>query len=83
MGEPTEAALLEMVLKTGGGFAKPALFYREEEIPFDSTRKLMSVGVKSSEAGSFVFVKGAPAHIVQISSYYLSKNSKQLRQNYP
>ena len=78
MGEPTEAALLEMVLKTGGGFAKPALFYREEEIPFDSTRKLMSVGVKSSEAGSFVFVKGAPDVLLPLCTEYLDENGRRV-----
>lgn len=56
-GEPTEAALLKTVLDCGVSLAD---FSRKEEIPFDSSRKLMSVSVESKDKDRFVFSKGAP-----------------------
>lgn len=56
-GEPTEAALMKTVLDCG---EKAENFTRIGEIPFDSTRKLMSVSVKRNDGKCFVFTKGAP-----------------------
>ena len=75
LGEPTEAALLEMVLKTGGSAAAGAAnFRRAAEIPFDSARKLMSVAVKSAAKGSYIFVKGAPDVLLPLCRDCLCKN---------
>ena len=49
-GEPTEAALLKTVLDCGVSLSG---FVRKEEIPFDSSRKLMSVLVESDDKGRF------------------------------
>ncbi len=60
-GEPTEAALMKVVLDCGGFSAAGCSdFIRTAEIPFDSSRKLMSVAVKSKDGKEFVFTKGAP-----------------------
>ena len=61
IGEPTEAALMKTVLDMGGNGACGADdFARTGEIPFDSSRKLMSVSVKSRDGRQYVFAKGAP-----------------------
>lgn len=74
-GEPTEAALLEMVLKSEKSvIKKAAAFRRTAEIPFTSARKLMSVGVKSGGSGGFVFVKGAPDVLLPLCKECLYKN---------
>lgn len=74
-GEPTEAALLEMVLTHGSGTEKKAAtFTRTAEIPFDSARKLMSVGVKDKAGRGFVFVKGAPDVLLPLCTDYLYGN---------
>ena len=56
-GEPTEAALLKVIADCGFSCRG---YSRENEIPFDSSRKLMSVEVKTKEGKRFVFSKGAP-----------------------
>lgn len=56
-GEPTEAALLKTVLECDCSLSG---FSRTGEIPFDSSRKLMSVSVRGEGGKSFVFSKGAP-----------------------
>lgn len=74
-GEPTEAALLEMVLKSFGNTVKDASnFKRVAEVPFDSARKLMSVAVKSKNDNGFVFVKGAPDVLLPLCTGYLEGN---------
>ncbi|MBQ8594826.1 MAG: cation-translocating P-type ATPase [Oscillospiraceae bacterium] len=66
-GEPTEAALLKTVLECGGfSAASCADFVRTAEIPFDSARKLMSVGVKNRNGQAFVFTKGAPDFLLPL-----------------
>ena len=60
-GEPTEAALLVMAAK---GRVTRALceaqFTRIDELPFDSTRKCMSVIVRDKSGTRFLLTKGAP-----------------------
>lgn len=58
IGDPTEGALIVAARKGGIDVStgRDALFY---EIPFDSTRKMMSVAVKDV-GGPILFVKGAP-----------------------
>lgn len=60
LGEPTETALLVMAAKAG---ITPQSLQTEykiyEENPFDSTRKCMSVCVKTANGRRFLFSKGA------------------------
>lgn len=74
LGDPTEGALLTMVGKAG--FDKEKLdkkFERVYELTFDSTRKRMSVVVKDKNGKYFVFTKGAPGSIIEISSHMLDE----------
>lgn len=60
-GDPTESALLVMGAKAG--FHQESLekmLPRQDENPFDSTRKVMSVLIKNEQGQYFVFAKGAP-----------------------
>ncbi len=60
-GDPTEGALIVAAMKAG--YTKEALahyFTRVHELPFDSTRKMMSVVVKNKEGRLFLVTKGAP-----------------------
>ncbi|MBQ7874214.1 MAG: cation-translocating P-type ATPase [Oscillospiraceae bacterium] len=66
-GEPTEAALMKTVLDCGGPAAIGADdFARTDEIPFNSSRKLMSVSVKSRSGKQYVFAKGAPDVLIPL-----------------
>ena len=68
-GEPTEAALL--VLGAKAGLWREDLPYQvEKEIPFDSTRKMMSVAV-SGQGGRRLFSKGAPDILLERCAYCL------------
>ena len=66
-GEPTEAALL--VLGAKAGLWREKMPYTlEKEIPFDSTRKMMSVAVGGPE-GLRLFSKGAPDILLERCAY--------------
>ncbi|MEG2634024.1 MAG: HAD-IC family P-type ATPase, partial [Oscillospiraceae bacterium] len=68
-GNPTETALLCAAFKCG--IKKDELikkFHLLDEIPFDSTRKMMSVYVKHGDRLS-VMTKGAPDRILEKCSY--------------
>ena len=74
-GEPTEAALMKTVLECGGLSATGCSdFVRTAEIPFDSSRKLMSVAVKNRNGGEFVFCKGAPDVLLPLCKTKLCEN---------
>lgn len=65
-GEPTEAALVADAAKQGLTTANLALTYaRVGEVPFDSSRKMMTVVVKG-EAGELTqYTKGAPDELLR------------------
>ncbi len=73
-GEPTETALIEMFFKK----VEPLKEYvsninRVYDVPFDSTRKMMSVIV--NENGKEVcYAKGAPERLIEKCSYILENN---------
>lgn len=59
IGDPTEAALLQMAQRAGIDERKlQALYPRQEELPFDSARKLMST-VHQIDGKRILFTKGA------------------------
>ncbi|QQK80584.1 calcium-translocating P-type ATPase, SERCA-type [Salicibibacter cibi] len=60
-GEPTESALVLAAARAGVFPEKAARkFHRLDEMPFDSTRKRMTVIVKDQNGRRFVITKGAP-----------------------
>ncbi len=69
LGDPTEGALLTLSAKCG--FKKEHLEAQMErvfEISFDSTRKLMTVIVKTDDGKYYALTKGAPDSILDIST---------------
>ncbi|WP_379133471.1 calcium-translocating P-type ATPase, SERCA-type [Paenibacillus sp. sgz500958] len=70
-GDPTEGALIALSAKMGLTAQTLAVtFSREQEFPFDSERKLMSVLV-SHPGGRMVCTKGAPDELLGRCSYML------------
>lgn len=72
-GDPTEAALLVSAAKAGVS----SNLKRISELPFDSTRKKMSILVKKDQK-YFTYTKGAPDQILENCTHILSNNKKQL-----
>ena len=69
VGEPTETALLLAAAKAGiTSESLKTEYVRMEEIPFDSTRKCMSVIVKDKAGQEWIFTKGAYDVILEKSS---------------
>ncbi|KHD86191.1 cation-translocating P-type ATPase [Heyndrickxia ginsengihumi] len=78
-GDPTEGALLVSALKAG--LTREVLlkqFTIEQEFPFDSTRKMMSMVIKDQHGKRFVITKGAPDVLLNISKSVLWNNREQL-----
>ncbi|MBL9092807.1 MAG: cation-translocating P-type ATPase [Planctomycetaceae bacterium] len=59
VGDPTEGALVVAAAKLGINAADYTR-RREYEVPFDSTRKVMSVAVRTDDGRLTLFTKGAP-----------------------
>jgi len=72
-GEPTETALLVMAAKANV-LAEDMPYIKLDEMPFDSSKKRMSVFVKDNRGGHFVFVKGAPDMLLERCAFYISEN---------
>ncbi|MBM7647189.1 Ca2+-transporting ATPase [Bacillus ectoiniformans] len=71
-GDPTEGALLTAALKAG--LNKEGLLSQytiEDEIPFDSERKMMTVIVKDKNGKRFAITKGAPDIVMEKCDYIL------------
>ncbi|MCI8442049.1 MAG: cation-translocating P-type ATPase [Provencibacterium sp.] len=76
LGEPTEAALL--VLAAKGGISREKSGYAvEREIPFDSTRKMMSVLARAPGGERLLMMKGAPDLLLQRCTFVLEKGGIQ------
>lgn len=65
VGDPTEGALIVVFAKAGlmGELSTPRVLH---EIPFDSTRKHMTILLDSREEGTVIFAKGAPEVLLAI-----------------
>ncbi|NLV37069.1 MAG: cation-translocating P-type ATPase [Clostridiaceae bacterium] len=61
IGDPTEGALMSASVRASlTPDVLASLYYRIDEIPFDSDRKCMSVVCSNKRNATFVFTKGAP-----------------------
>ncbi|WP_410768167.1 calcium-translocating P-type ATPase, SERCA-type [Fontibacillus sp. BL9] len=70
-GDPTEGALVVLSSKMGlSPGALSASYQREQEFPFDSKRKMMSV-VVGHQGGKMALVKGAPDMLLDKCTYIL------------
>jgi len=81
MGDPTEAALITLVRKSGFNLDEAKKnFQKVHEYPFDSTRKRMTVLIKMDEK-YYVFTKGAPGSVLGVSSHVMLNNHPVLIDN--
>lgn len=79
IGDPTETALLVSAYKAG--ITKESLseqFTIQQEFPFDSTRKMMSVIVRDTDGNQMLVVKGAPDVLLEKSDYIVWDDKRQL-----
>ncbi len=76
-GDPTETALLSAVASCGGNARRLRLEHRlAAEVPFDSTRKMMS-SIRIYGNRRFALVKGAPEKILPRCSRVLSASGEE------
>ncbi len=71
-GDPTETALLKATREALGDIPAKRLF----EIPFDSDRKMMTIGCVR-ESGAMAFSKGAPERILALCSHLMIKGERK------
>lgn len=82
IGEPTENALLNAANDSGIDiYALKKRYRRIQEIPFDSTRKLMTT-LHTDNNTTFSITKGAPEILIPLCTHYESGNGKILPLNY-
>lgn len=76
-GEPTEIALLIMAAKAGVKSESPE-YTRQDEIPFDSDRKRMTVIMQDKAGRKIGFTKGAPDLLIDRCRYVLTDGGIQV-----
>ncbi len=76
IGDPTEAALITAVRKSGFNLEEAKTRYEKiHEYPFDSTRKRMTILVKDPDSEKvYVLTKGSPASILGACSHVMLNN---------
>lgn len=80
VGDPTEGALIVAAMKRGAATELPDLRL-EHEIPFDSTRKVMSTVYRRGDKTRMMFVKGAPEAVLALCTQVrLEKHDRPLTQ---
>ena len=77
IGDPTEVALLVMAAKANVT-AKTVDFVREDEMPFDSERKRMTVLVRDKSGSRIALAKGAPDVLINLCKYIMTDRGIQL-----
>lgn len=75
-GDPTETALLKAARDALGDIPAQRLF----EIPFDSDRKMMTIG-NMGEGGATAFSKGAPERILPLCTHMMIKGQRKPLEN--
>jgi len=71
-GDPTETALLKAAREALGDIPAKRLF----EIPFDSDRKMMTIGC-AREGGATAFSKGAPERLLSLCSHVMINGERK------
>ncbi|MCK9419626.1 MAG: cation-transporting P-type ATPase [Nitrospirae bacterium] len=71
-GDPTETALLKAAREALGDVSAKRLF----EIPFDSERKMMTIGCVQ-EGGTTAFSKGAMEQLLPLCSHFMIKGERK------
>ncbi len=75
IGDPTETALVQYFIDCGGSYEELAESYpRVGELPFDSTRKLMTT--LNENEGRMAYVKGAPDILLSRCDFVWTKDGK-------
>ncbi len=80
-GDPLDGALLVAAEKFGLDGNVKHRYRIIKEIPFDSTRKRMSVIVADDNGRRFLITKGAPDVLLPRSSFFLTKAGRKLMQS--
>src|SRR5690625_3935235 len=76
-GDPTDGALLVAARKFGLSHRLNDQFTVIQQIPFDSTRKRMSVIAEDENRRRFLITKGAPEIVIPRCSYYLDSSGRR------
>lgn len=76
-GDPTDGALIVAARKIGLLHLDEEKYKIIKEVPFDSTRKRMSVIVEDENHMRFLIVKGAPEVILSRSTSHLTETGRQ------
>ncbi|GAA0612736.1 calcium-translocating P-type ATPase, SERCA-type [Virgibacillus siamensis] len=77
-GDPTDGALLVAARKFGLSHVLHDQYKVVKEIPFDSTRKRMSMIIEDENKMRFLITKGAPEVLLPRSDFYLSEDGRKM-----
>ncbi len=77
-GDPMEGALLVSGLKTGLDIeAEGTQYPRTDLIPFESEHRFMATLHHSHTGNAFIFLKGAPEHVLEMCTYQRAVEGNQ------